>query len=313
MTWHLVTTDHPPMDGGIASWAADTARALRDAGEAVQVYAPRRVGAPGVIGLWGRSWARWGHVHVAAQVLPRVREGDRVLAATWPLAAWLAGRCALSVTFHGSDLTRLEGSRPRALERVIAGGALLPVSGYLGGLLGAPHTVLPMPITPTRPARRGDDLLVIARLGPLKGVDRAIRLAAREGRGITVVGEGPERPALEALAAGLGVRARFTGRLARADIPWDGHAAVVLLSRAEPDGRGAEGLGLVLLEGAARGLPGVGSATGGIPEAAMRTLADPDADGLPALPDVDAAQAFVAERHGPERTVAALREACAGG
>lgn len=308
MTWHLVTADHPPMDGGIATWAAATAEALRDAGESVVVYAPRRIGAPGAVPLWGRSWARWGHVHVAAQVLPRVRAGDRVLAATWPLAGWLAGRCDLAVTFHGSDLTR-PPAWPGGLRRVVAGAALLPVSRYLGGLLNAPHAVLPMPIGPAAPARRGDDLLVIARLGPLKGVDRAIRLAAREGRGITVVGEGPERPALERLASELGVRARFTGRLARPEIPWDGHAAVVLLSRADADGSGAEGLGLVLLEGAARGLPGVGCATGGIPEAAQVVLDDPERDGLPALPHPDDAVAFVSARHGPARTVAALRDA----
>ncbi len=306
MTWHLVTTDYPPLDGGIASWAANTAAALKAAGEHVVVYVPRRVGARDAVGLWGRSWARWAHLWVTGQVLPRVRSGDRVLCATWPLATALLGRADVSVAFHGSDLTRppLVGG----LDAIKAGARLYPVSAFLGGLLGAPHTVLPAAIGPEPMAASGSHLLVIARLGPLKGVDRALRIAASCGRGVTIVGDGPEREALERLVGDLGVRAQFTGRLARADIPWDGHHAALLLSRADPDGSGAEGLGLVLLEAAARGIPTVGSTTGGIPEAAMRVLPD----GVDELPGFDAedrerAVAFVRARHGPERTVGVLR------
>ena len=311
MTWHLVTTDYPPRQGGIATWALATATALRAAGEQVEVHAPARLGAAGVTPLQGRSWARWSGLWVAAQVLPRVRSGDRVLCATWPLATSLLGRVDLSVVFHGSDLTRpaaqpgLDRVRSRSLDRAAR---LFPVSRFLGGLLAAPHTVLPMPVEPAPRARPGDDLLVIARLGPLKGVDRVIRLAAREGRGVTVVGDGSSRPALETLASDLGVRARFTGRLDRPDLPWDGHHAALLLSRTAADGSGAEGFGLVLLEAAARGIPTVGSNTGGLPEAAMYVLGDADTDSLPAFgrDARDAAVAFVGDRHGPARTAAAL-------
>lgn len=304
MTWHLVTTDFPPLEGGVATWAEATAAALRAAGEHVVVYAPRRLGASGVTPLWGRAWARWAHAWVALQVLPRVRAGDRVLCATWPLATWLLGRADVSVVFHGSDLAR--PPLTPGLDAVKQGARLFPVSHFLGGLLGARHQVLPAPIGPQRRAAPGDALLAIARLGPLKGVDRAIELAASSGRPITIVGDGPARPDLEALAARLGVRATFTGRLPRAEIPWDGHHAAVLLSRVHADGSGAEGLGLVLLEAAARGIPTIGSSTGGIPEVAMHVIAD----GAP-LPDIaddarDAAVQFVSDRHGPEKTVATL-------
>ncbi len=304
MTWHLVTTDYPPREGGVATWAEGTASALRAAGENVVVYAPRRLGAEGVTGLWGRAWARWAHVWVASQVLPRVRGGDHVLAATWPLATLLVGRTALSVAFHGSDLTR--PPLTTGLDRVKQGARLFPVSRFLGGLLAAPHTVLPMPIRPATPARPGDDLLAIARLGPLKGVDHAIRLAARSGRGITIVGDGPARADLEALARQLQVRARFTGRLPHDQIPWDGHHAAVLLSQVDADGTGAEGLGLVLLEAAARGIPTVGSHTGGVPEVAMRVIQA--SDPLPHFgPEArDEALAFLTARHSPELQVAAL-------
>lgn len=309
MTWHLVTTDFPPLDGGVATWAEATAGALRAAGEQVVVYAPRRLGAAGVTPLWGRAWARWAHAWVALQVLPRVRAGDRVLCATWPLATSLLGRADASVVFHGSDLAR--PALTPGLDAVKRSARLFPVSRFLGGLLGATHHVLPAPIGPQRRAAPGDALLAIARLGPLKGVDRAIRLAAANGRPITVVGDGPARGDLEALASRLGVRATFTGRVPRSEIPWDGHHAALLLSRLDVDGSGAEGLGLVLLEAASRGIPTVGSTTGGVPEAAMHVLADDAlADGAP-LPDFapdarDAAVQFVLDRHGPEKTVATL-------
>ena len=304
MTWHLVTTDYPPLEGGIATWASATTTALRAAGEHVVVYAPRRLRAPDAVGLWGRAWSRWASVWVTAQVLPRLRDGDRVLAATWPLATGLLGRCDVSVVFHGSDLTR--PARVAGLEAVRGSARLLPVSRFLGGLLAAPHTVLPMPLAPASRATPGDDLLTIARLSRLKGVDRVIRLAAREGRGVTVVGEGPERAALEKLAATLGVRARFTGRLARAEIPWDGHYAALLLSRTDVDGSGAEGLGLVLLEAASRGIPTVGCRIGGVPEASFAVLDDPEMDMLPVLPFGDEPAAFVHARHSVERSLAVL-------
>ena len=92
-------------------------------------------------------------------------------------------------------------------------------------------------------------VLTVARLVPEKGVDVLLRAAARVGMPVLVVGEGPERTALERLAAELGVRAAF------AALPWesvvDAYAAVdvfALLSRHEP-------WGVVVNEAAACGLP----------------------------------------------------------
>ena len=259
-----------------------------------------------IVSMWGRSWRSWQGVWAAASVLPRYRAGDRVLCATWPLAVHLLGRVErLGVAYQGSDLTRAPPIPGR--ERVIAGAVNLPVSRFLGGLLAAPHTVLPAPVDLAPIARRGAHLLTVARLGPLKGVDRVIRLGARLGRPVLVVGEGAARAALEGLARELRVDATFTGRLAPADIPWDGAWAVCLLSRADTDGSGAEGLGLVLLEGAARGLATLGSAVGGIPEVADIVLDDPERDAIPPLPDADAVRRRVEAHHGSVRLVATLR------
>ena len=213
MTWHLLTTDFPPLDGGIATWTAGVAGALHDAGEPVEVHVRGRPEGRWpfpVVGMWGRSWARWGGVWAAISARRHLAAGDRILAATWPLATHLVGAAPLLVAYHGSDLTR--PPRVTGLERVRSAAINLPVSRFLGERLGAPFTVVPSPIDPLPPVRRGDRLLVIARLGPLKGVDRAIRLARRLDRPITVVGDGPERAALERLAGELGVDAVFTGR-----------------------------------------------------------------------------------------------------
>lgn len=328
--WRLVTTDFPPQDGGVATWSEGVARALGEAGEAVTVHARAAAGVRAsrptplapyeVAPMWGRSWASWQAVWAAASVLPRLRRGDRLVCATWPLAVRLLAPARrlgvpVAVAFHGSDLTR--PPVVPGLDAVLReASVLLPVSRYLGGRLGQPYTVLPPPIDPQPPAAPGDALLVVARLTPYKGVDRAIRLASRLGRPITVVGDGPERPALEALAAELGVAATFTGRLAREDIPWDGAWACALLSRTDPDGSGAEGLGLVLVEAAARGIPTIGSEVGGIPEVAdvvLRGEGRPDEDApLANLPSREATRARMAAKAGRTRVVATLWTAMGG-
>ncbi len=290
---HLVTLDFPPeFDGGIASWAEDLARALVDAGEDVCVHA-RHTGLSQaydqtlpfpVLRMRGRSWGRWKAAWVMAQAFPLMQQGHRAIFATWDLATLAAPLLArrgvrFGVAFHGSDLSRLQGT-PRGLLRVFEGAAALwPVSDFLNGLLerhGRPGQVLPMPLALAQPGAPGEGLVVVARLNRLKGVDRAISLARALGWPLTVVGDGPDRARLEALAVDVPVA--FTGRLPRhrALEAYAGKAANLLLPREDKEGRGAEGLGLSLLEGATRGVPAVGCRTGGVPQAADLVLEDPD-------------------------------------
>lgn len=59
--------------------------------------------------------------------------------------------------------------------------------------------------------------VVCGRLVASKRVDRAIRLAHREHARLVVVGDGPERGALERLSRVLGAEVRFVGQLPRRD------------------------------------------------------------------------------------------------
>jgi glycosyltransferase involved in cell wall biosynthesis len=101
--------------------------------------------------------------------------------------------------------------------------------------------------------------LFIGRLIASKRCDLLLRAAAKAGWSVAIVGEGPERADLEALAQRLHVPAHFAGF--QAD-PWPWHAAadaVVLPSE-------MEALPVTLIEAAACGRPAVATQVGGIPE-----------------------------------------------
>ncbi|MEQ1504584.1 MAG: glycosyltransferase, partial [Myxococcota bacterium] len=119
-------------------------------------------------------------------------------------------------------------------------------------------------------------------------------------------------------ARSLGAEVAFPGAL-----PPDATAAIVaraalavLVPRVDADGTGAEGLGLALIEAAARGVPTVGCATGGVPEAVGPGLIvdDPDdpaasvaAIAASGIEGRGAAQwAWCAATHGTGRAVDAL-------
>lgn len=90
----------------------------------------------------------------------------------------------------------------------------------------------------------------VGRLVPSKRVDRAIEHVARtrEVDALVVVGDGPERGRLEALARARDVDARFLGTVPREDaLAWMGAASVVLFASEQ------EGASTVLREAAAMG------------------------------------------------------------
>ena len=313
MTWHLVSPEFPPFIGGISTWTDAVATCLHQAGEAVVVHVPARI-TPlprpfPIYRMAGRRWSRWAGTWARWSVLPHLRSGDRLLCATWQMATGLVGRgVPVAIAFHGSELTR-PSHHPHLHRTLDAAELLLPVSDYLGGLLGGrPYRRLPYPIRREAPVARGEVLLSVSRLVPQKAVHRVLELGRQLGRPVVVVGDGPLRSELQRHATRIGADATFLGALPFNEIPWAGSWAVALLSEPLPDGSGAEGLGLVLLEAAARGLPTLGSSTGGIPEAAWYTLPDRNSFTIPEPPPPQEVQRTLEERHSPEACLLELKK-----
>lgn len=108
----------------------------------------------------------------------------------------------------------------------------------------------------------GIDLLLRAFAGLLRDADvRALPLPCR----LLIVGDGPQRPALEALARDLGIApdTEFAGEVAHADVPGWLHRLDIY---AAPSRLDSESFGVAVIEAGACGLPVVVSDAGGLPE-----------------------------------------------
>jgi glycosyltransferase involved in cell wall biosynthesis len=238
--------------------------------------------------------------------------------------------CPYVLVAHGTDVVSASGpGRLARLSREAAAEAdlIVAVSNDLAVRvreeLGIPERV------PVRPLHMGVDLsafhppeddrrpvlgwdaeervaLFVGNLTDAKGVDVLVvafaRLAAEGAcHRLVVVGDGPERGALETSARALGVSEAvdFEGALPREGVAERMRAAdlVALPSR-------REGLGLVVLEAMACGTPAVASRVGGIPE----VLLDPACGRLVAPDDPDALAVGMREvlSDGKER----YRDAC---
>jgi glycosyltransferase involved in cell wall biosynthesis len=152
---------------------------------------------------------------------------------------------------------------------------------------------LPAPTTPTAAAAARAALglplegLVVGTVGmlkPGKGQDRVVRAfaasgAAADGALLVLVGEGPERPALEALVGSLGLsgRVRLVGLVDDARALYPAFDVVVSASS-------AEGLPNAVLEAAASGRAIVATDAGGTRE----VITDGDSGRLVAVGDDDA-------------------------
>jgi len=118
-------------------------------------------------------------------------------------------------------------------------------------------------------------VVCVSRLVPRKGQDVLIRAMPRIRRrvpdaALLIVGGGPDRPRLEALAAGApGGTVVFAGEVPDGDLPAHYAAADVFAMpcRSRLGGLEVEGFGIVFLEAAAAGKPVVAGDSGGAAEA----------------------------------------------
>ena len=201
-------------------------------------------------------------------------EGETVVHGHWWLPAGLALPRELPrvVTLHGTDGRLLERHAlfrwigrwvlRRARVITVVSDELAQTVARVTGRRDALSRVQPMPVTVAgRPwSTGGGGLIVVARLTKQKRVDLAIRTLAELDGPLTIIGDGPERPALEKLVAALKLQARvrFTGMLPAAEVARElGHADVMLFPAAN------EGFGLAAIEALMAGIPVVACRDGG--------------------------------------------------
>ncbi|MCA9494472.1 MAG: glycosyltransferase family 4 protein [Myxococcales bacterium] len=310
----------------MSAWTGAVAEALVGEGHDVRVFARRRpeldtvpgtrtVGVRGPsFGAHGGTWLGWGAMAALARA-------DRVVATTWPVAT-LAARMGLplAVVAHGSDLAPRLVSTGACRRTFSLASRRFAVSRWLADRVPGGAWVLPAPVDAApRPARLGSHTWAfVGRAIRGKGGDRFVRWVARAGVRGLMVGDGPELEAWRRLARVLGARIRFAGALRREEVRALIPVVdlVCLPARQGPDGM-AEGLGLVLIEAAAVGVPTVGTAVGGVPEAlGPEGLVVPDPDDAAAAVDAirgwwsvergERAWAWCREVHGGRRTARAV-------
>lgn len=257
--------------------------------------------------------APWRLAHAgsfAAGVALRLRAlgpVDRAIAhwivpSAWPLGALT--RAPLEVHAHGADV-RLLLATPASVRRGIVasllrrgarfvfaasalrdalGGAVGPLGPALRGASRVALPAMDLPDVAAQAAQRrgelapGERLIVAAgRLIASKRTSLALEAAARLGgrARLVVIGDGPERAALEARSRQLGGLVTFTGALPRrAALAWIAAADVLVHPSA------VEGAPTVVREARALGVPVVACASGDVAAWAASdprlTVAEPD-------------------------------------
>lgn len=250
-----------------------------------------------LVGLW------WAADRETARRRPDLLHAHWILPAG--LLAMVIGRLRrvpFIVTAHGADAHALNGRLGRRIKRFVLRRALgvYPVSSEIEQLLrplapGSVASALPMGVDVDQLRHRcgprapqSSRLLFVGRLSDKKGVDVLLRsLAILDPHvELEIVGDGPDRAMLEALAADLGVAARvsFRGHCARQEVI-DAYrsAGAVVIPSVTGEGGDRDGTPVVLMEALALGVPVVATDLGGIGEA----LTD-DQDGL-LVPERDVA------------------------
>lgn len=212
-------------------------------------------------GLVGARLAR-GRPHLAIAHSSDVHLLRRLPQARWLLRALARPRSALVLTSAALRPPLLAVARDATSRRWVERAPVVPMGVAPPAWLEA-ERALGRPRAVGAPLR----VLYIGRLIALKGVDLLLQACAGLPCALTVVGDGPERSALEALAARHAVAADFVGQQAvpskwRALLAAD---VLVLPSRVLPDGR-TDSAPVTLIEALLAGVPVVAAAVGGVAE-----------------------------------------------
>lgn len=292
----VLTFDFPPARGGIQVYALRLAQELRALGYATTVLAPQQPGAERVDAALDipvvRFAAARGPLRVLTAALAVLLRRDTPRDRHTIALSWLPGLAAavlparvrgtLTVLVHGTELDVRPGSvRDRMMRFVFARArTVIANSDFVAARVRALHLADdPIVVHPGVDARTVarqlaavPTVVFVGRLVERKGVDRlieALALLPQQDVVLNVVGDGPQRAALEALARerGVSARVRFSGAVD--DDARDRALAeawcFAMPSRAK--GGDVEGFGIVYLEAAMAGVAAIGGSGSGADEA----------------------------------------------
>jgi phosphatidylinositol alpha-1,6-mannosyltransferase len=295
----LVTNDFPPQHGGIQRCMSRIAQELASRNERIVVVAPRTEGSAAFDEVQHFRISRYpGRERItqfATMTLWLARASlmtkDRyTVASMWfpgGLAALLLPRALrgrLGVLAHGSEIAPQRGGLRRRVMRYVFERAdvIIANSSFTRDLLvkaGVRQNVsvvhLGIDDSPAPRARAADPtLLSVGRLIPRKGFDRVIEALPRvlqrfPAARYEIVGAGPQRAELEALAARCGVsdHIAFLGAVDDARMRQAYARAWCFVLPVRANGSDVEGFGLVYLEAAIASLPTVGGRGSGAEDA----------------------------------------------
>jgi glycosyltransferase involved in cell wall biosynthesis len=235
-----------------------------------------------------------GGLIAARRVARRASPPYDIVHVHWPVPNALFGWAVRSTSgarmvtsWYGAELRLLGAAgwlRRFARWALRASDQVVAISSYTAGELSklAPVPVRVIPYTvgfaaqgDGRRVQQSDQfvILFVGRLVERKGVGHLIdalrMLPSRRGAKLMIVGDGPERAALEERARRAGVTdwVEFRGRVSAPELHEAYRGASVFVLPAIVDARGdTEGLGVVLLEAMSYGVPVIGSNLGGIPD-----------------------------------------------
>jgi phosphatidylinositol alpha-mannosyltransferase len=286
--------------GGVRTHIRAQATALRARGHLVTVHGPASAAVgDGEIAIGGARSLRLGGTESGLGLNPLsagsvARALDRgyfdvvhVHEPLTPLVPWLAlllSRAPVVATFH---VYRERGHRFYAAARPMLRGLMRRISRRIAVSDAARRTVAAhfpgaYDIVPNgidvarfqqprpRPAPFGagfHHILYVGRIEPRKGLGHLILAMPRvhqraPAARLMVVGDGPDRPKLEAMARAVGADAQFVGRVDDDDLPAYFQASEIVCAPAI----GGESFGLVVLEAMASARPVVASRIDGFTE-----------------------------------------------
>ncbi len=285
----LITPDYTPKRGGVARYLSNMVATLPNMHVITDVPQDVLDERVSEVKLSWKLWPRW--IPAITELLKRKKQTDLVLTShvlpfgTAALVAkWLGGN-PYAVFVPGMDIRLTNRSaRKRWLAKLVLKHAqgVFANSQALANEVSERFGIEAAVIYPalqqveTNQAAHNNKLLTVSRLVKRKGHERVLRtLAALKQEGISpqyhIIGDGPEREAIEQLIDTLGVRENVTlhGALTDREIQEHYANATAFVMPAVHDMNDKEGFGMVYLEAAQHGVPSIATNMPGVDEAVL--------------------------------------------